>query len=55
MAFIQQVWNCGECYSSFHIQCVQKWAKDSIFQLSEAQADRPPDQKNFQNNLFWCW
>lgn len=55
VAFTQQIWNCGECYSSFHIQCVQKWAKDSIFQLSEAQADRTPDQKILQANLCWCW
>lgn len=51
---LDPIWSCGECYSSFHIQCVQKWAKDSIFQLSEAQADRAPDQKNFQSDLFWC-
>ncbi|KAG0725125.1 NF-X1-type zinc finger protein NFXL1 [Chionoecetes opilio] len=51
---LDPVWNCGECFSSFHIQCVQKWAKDSIFQLSEAQADNAYDMRALQSTLSWC-
>lgn len=53
---LDPLWNCGKCYSSFHIQCIQKWAKDSIFQLSEAQADNVPDPRAapIQASLSWC-
>ncbi|RXN08498.1 NF-X1-type zinc finger NFXL1 [Labeo rohita] len=30
----QAVWSCGACYCIFHITCIQKWAKDSIFLVS---------------------
>ncbi|CAL4139138.1 unnamed protein product, partial [Meganyctiphanes norvegica] len=33
------IWNCQGCYSSFHIPCVQKWAKDSIYHQAEAQTE----------------
>ena len=26
------IWNCQNCYNSFHLDCIKKWAKDSIFQ-----------------------
>lgn len=29
-----QVWSCVGCYCIFHIPCIQKWAKDSIFLVS---------------------
>lgn len=33
------VWNCVTCYVSLHINCTQKWAKDSIFQLKQQQEE----------------
>uniref|UniRef100_A0A8C1R2L8 Nuclear transcription factor, X-box binding-like 1 n=1 Tax=Cyprinus carpio TaxID=7962 RepID=A0A8C1R2L8_CYPCA len=30
----QPVWSCVACYCIFHITCIQKWAKDSIFLVS---------------------
>ncbi|XP_056156091.1 NF-X1-type zinc finger protein NFXL1 isoform X1 [Lampris incognitus] len=30
----QAVWSCVGCFSLFHIPCIQKWAKDSVFLLS---------------------
>ncbi|KAK3884596.1 hypothetical protein Pcinc_011152 [Petrolisthes cinctipes] len=45
------IWNCGECYSSFHLHCIQKWAKDSLFQLSQAMEDATPMEKAA---LKWC-
>lgn len=26
------IWTCGSCYCSFHMSCIQRWGKDSIFQ-----------------------
>lgn len=25
-----QIWSCDSCYSFFHLQCIQRWAKDSV-------------------------
>lgn len=37
---LQAVWNCRLCYTSFHLVCIQQWAKDGIqsrnYVLSEA-------------------
>lgn len=30
----QPVWSCSGCYCIFHMPCIQKWAKDSIFLVS---------------------
>ncbi|KAL2079385.1 hypothetical protein ACEWY4_025129 [Coilia grayii] len=30
----QAVWSCERCYCIFHITCIQKWAKDSVFLVS---------------------
>ena len=35
------IWNCSECHCSFHLVCIQRWAKDSIFQ----------QQRDFDTNL----
>jgi hypothetical protein len=26
------IWSCGSCYCSFHLNCIQRWGKDNIFQ-----------------------
>ncbi|KAF3698302.1 NF-X1-type zinc finger protein NFXL1 Ovarian zinc finger protein [Channa argus] len=30
----QPVWNCSSCFSLFHLPCIQKWARDSVFLVS---------------------
>ncbi|MBN3315137.1 NFXL1 protein, partial [Atractosteus spatula] len=30
----QAIWSCSGCYCIFHMPCIQKWAKDSIFLVS---------------------
>ena len=27
---INQVWNCCGCFTVFHLQCIQKWARDGV-------------------------
>ncbi|XP_052277513.1 NF-X1-type zinc finger protein NFXL1-like [Dreissena polymorpha] len=27
-----QIWSCGGCHAIFHIQCIQKWVKDGVYQ-----------------------
>lgn len=48
----EATWSCEECYCSFHMECVNKWAKDSIFQISEAQAD--DNQRVDKASIPWC-
>ncbi|XP_051895842.1 NF-X1-type zinc finger protein NFXL1 [Pristis pectinata] len=35
----QAIWSCFRCYCIFHIPCIQKWAKDSIFLVSSVLDD----------------
>ncbi|XP_037832548.1 NF-X1-type zinc finger protein NFXL1 [Kryptolebias marmoratus] len=30
----QPVWSCSGCFSLFHLPCIQKWARDSVFLIS---------------------
>ncbi|XP_061524882.1 NF-X1-type zinc finger protein NFXL1 [Phycodurus eques] len=32
----QPVWSCSGCFSLFHLPCIQKWARDSVFLLCSA-------------------
>ncbi|XP_077355994.1 NF-X1-type zinc finger protein NFXL1 [Festucalex cinctus] len=32
----QAVWSCSSCFSLFHLPCIQKWARDSVFLLCSA-------------------
>ncbi|CAB4055981.1 NFXL1 [Lepeophtheirus salmonis] len=33
----EAIWNCGTCYDSFHLQCIQRWARDSLKSSKDAQ------------------
>ncbi|XP_014353942.2 NF-X1-type zinc finger protein NFXL1 [Latimeria chalumnae] len=35
----QAIWSCSGCFCIFHIPCIQKWAKDSIFLMSSPLTD----------------
>jgi len=35
----EAIWSCATCYVSFHIGCIQKWAKDSIFLQRQQQEE----------------
>uniref|UniRef100_A0A3Q2EC04 Nuclear transcription factor, X-box binding-like 1 n=1 Tax=Cyprinodon variegatus TaxID=28743 RepID=A0A3Q2EC04_CYPVA len=32
----QQVWSCSGCFTLFHLPCIQKWARDSVFLICSA-------------------
>lgn len=40
------IWNCGECYCVFHMQCIQRWSRDSIFQQKN-ELENESGKKNF--------
>uniref|UniRef100_A0A670J1C1 Nuclear transcription factor, X-box binding like 1 n=1 Tax=Podarcis muralis TaxID=64176 RepID=A0A670J1C1_PODMU len=35
----QAVWSCSGCFCIFHMPCIQKWAKDSLFLISSPLTD----------------
>ncbi|KAL0280164.1 UNVERIFIED_CONTAM: hypothetical protein PYX00_001538 [Menopon gallinae] len=45
---IDPIWNCAKCFGFFHINCIQKWAKDSIFQRKQAEEDLPSFRKTYK-------
>ncbi|XP_035220753.1 NF-X1-type zinc finger protein NFXL1-like isoform X2 [Stegodyphus dumicola] len=44
-----KIWSCRHCFCMLHLSCIQKWAKDSLFNLS-ANSERDQDIKY----LKWC-
>ena len=46
------IWSCGTCYVSFHINCIQRWAKDSIFQQKQQLED---DLDRVAKESKICW
>nr|CAD7442488.1 unnamed protein product [Timema bartmani] len=36
-----EIWSCVECYSFFHLTCIQRWSKDSIAHQKQALEDVP--------------
>ncbi|GFY46849.1 NF-X1-type zinc finger protein NFXL1 [Trichonephila inaurata madagascariensis] len=45
-----KIWSCQNCYCMLHLECIQKWAKDSLYHLS---AHLDEDKKG--KKLKWCW
>lgn len=35
-----KTWSCEHCYGIFHLYCIQKWAKDSLYNLSTENESR---------------
>ena len=46
------IYSCSSCYTSFHLQCIQRWAKDSIFILKQ-QLEDDPDRVEKEKSLCW--
>lgn len=50
LMFLLQVWSCSSCFSLFHLLCIQKWARDSVFLVSSVT-----DEDFGQKNPPWSW
>ncbi|XP_056634026.1 NF-X1-type zinc finger protein NFXL1 [Diorhabda sublineata] len=46
-----QIWNCVNCYGYFHLMCVQRWSKDTITQLKNANQEQIIVR---QYKICWC-
>ncbi|KAF4790447.1 hypothetical protein TURU_141295 [Turdus rufiventris] len=47
----QAVWSCCGCFCIFHLVCIQKWAKDSLFLVSSPLTDDDFGKKDYP----WPW
>lgn len=43
----KQIWSCENCFSFFHLNCIQRWAKDST-QLKKLHDE---NEGGYYNNL----
>nr|XP_060634470.1 NF-X1-type zinc finger protein NFXL1 [Anolis sagrei ordinatus] len=43
----QAVWSCYGCFCIFHMPCIQKWAKDSLFLISSPLTDDDFGKKDY--------
>ncbi|KAM6440614.1 NF-X1-type zinc finger protein NFXL1 isoform 2-T2 [Liasis olivaceus] len=43
----QAVWSCSGCFCIFHMPCIQKWAKDSLFLVSSPLTDDDFGKKDY--------
>ncbi|XP_075423057.1 NF-X1-type zinc finger protein NFXL1 [Ascaphus truei] len=43
----QAVWSCCGCFCIFHMPCIQKWAKDSLFLVSSPLTDDDFEKKDY--------
>lgn len=50
----EKVWSCGGCYGILHLSCVQKWAKDSMFQQQQQQQEDAVAQQKLQWHCPKC-
>lgn len=47
----ESVWSCRGCFCIFHLYCIQKWSKDSIYHQTSSASD---DSTIKSKELFWC-
>ena len=44
------IWSCRDCHCIMHLQCIQRWAQDSIFQQKrDAENESQPDLRSRPN------
>lgn len=36
----QSIWSCSDCYTFFHLMCIQRWSKDTITHKRQALTDQ---------------
>jgi len=45
------IWTCRHCHCSFHINCIQRWAKDCLFQQKNDLENEFPDLSDAPLNV----
>ncbi|XP_047136876.1 transcriptional repressor NF-X1 isoform X1 [Hydra vulgaris] len=53
-----EVWNCGNCYHIFHLQCIKKWARSETAAVKDESGWRCPGCQNVSTrppNKYFCF
>uniref|UniRef100_A0A5S6QFC7 NF-X1-type domain-containing protein n=1 Tax=Trichuris muris TaxID=70415 RepID=A0A5S6QFC7_TRIMR len=48
------IWSCLLCYSSYHLVCIQRWAKQSIDAVREKLNERETYENKSDEAIGWC-
>ena len=48
------VWSCDSCHCTFHLNCVQRWANDCIYQQKNSDADEAANGSDSGRPLEWA-
>ncbi|XP_044731524.1 NF-X1-type zinc finger protein NFXL1 [Chrysoperla carnea] len=51
---VDAIWSCIECYSFFHLLCIQRWSKDSIVSQKRIQEDQNNGNVSRNEKYYWC-
>ncbi|XP_016966713.1 NF-X1-type zinc finger protein NFXL1 [Drosophila biarmipes] len=65
---VEAIWSCESCYCFFHLNCIQRWANDSMMQMKVKAAEQQNGQASQghynhlgefvppkrQKSLHWC-
>ncbi|KAH8315852.1 hypothetical protein KR067_011340 [Drosophila pandora] len=62
---VEAIWSCESCYCFFHLNCIQRWANDSMMQMKVKAAEQQNGQGHYnhlgefvppkrQKSLHWC-
>lgn len=47
---VESIWSCKSCYCFFHLNCIQRWANDSIMQM-KVKAEQQNGNQGYYNHL----
>lgn len=49
---VESIWSCKSCYCFFHLNCIQRWANDSVMQMKvKAEQQQTNDNQGHYNHL----
>ncbi|XP_068158550.1 NF-X1-type zinc finger protein NFXL1 isoform X2 [Drosophila tropicalis] len=48
---VESIWSCQTCYCFFHLNCIQRWANDSVMQMKVKGEQQRNDNQGYYNHL----
>ncbi|KAH8296583.1 hypothetical protein KR054_008304 [Drosophila jambulina] len=48
---VEAIWSCESCYCFFHLNCIQRWANDSMMQMKVKAAEQQNNLQGHYNHL----
>ncbi|XP_034109724.1 NF-X1-type zinc finger protein NFXL1 [Drosophila albomicans] len=48
---VESIWSCKNCYCFFHLQCIERWANDSLMQMKVKAEQQQNGSQGHYNHL----